>query len=33
MIPKEGQFKASELRRLPKVTEGFLARQIEKQEA
>jgi len=26
MLPKEGQFKASELRRLPKVSEGFLAR-------
>jgi Cdc6-like AAA superfamily ATPase len=24
MLPKEGQFKASELRRLPKVSEGFL---------
>jgi Cdc6-like AAA superfamily ATPase len=31
MIPKEGQFKASELRSLPKVSDGFLARQMEKQ--
>ena len=30
MIPKEGQFKASELRSLPKVSDGFLVRQLEK---
>ena len=29
MIPKEGQFKASELRSLPKVSSGFLVKQIE----
>ncbi|WP_213772783.1 ATP-binding protein [Bradyrhizobium sp. dw_78] len=32
MIPKEGQFKASELRSLPKVTGGFLAGQVEAQQ-
>jgi Cdc6-like AAA superfamily ATPase len=28
MLPKEGQFKASELRTLPKVSEGFLAKRM-----
>lgn len=30
MIPKEGQFKASELRSLPKVSDDFLARQLDR---
>jgi len=30
MVPKEGQFKASELRNLPKVTQGFLAARTAK---
>jgi Cdc6-like AAA superfamily ATPase len=30
MVPKEGQFKASELRNLPKVTNGFLAARAAK---
>jgi hypothetical protein len=32
MLPDEGQFKASELRRLPKVNPGFLERHRAKEE-
>jgi hypothetical protein len=31
MIPKHGQFKASELRKLPKVSEGFLAKRTKRE--